>query len=64
MGDRGTGFNGVLTNKMLVMIDGRAVYSALFSGVFWEAQQVMMEDVERIEVISAGRAVRNGAPTQ
>jgi iron complex outermembrane receptor protein len=46
------GFNGVLTNKMLVLIDGRTVYSPLFSGVFWEAQDVMMEDVERIEVIS------------
>ena len=46
------GFNSVLANKMLVLIDGRTVYSPLFSGVFWEAQEVMMEDVERIEVIS------------
>jgi len=46
------GFNNVLANRMLVLIDGRAVYSPLFSGVFWEAQDVMLEDVERIEVVS------------
>jgi iron complex outermembrane recepter protein len=46
------GFNNVLANKLLVMIDGRTVYSPLFSGVFWESQDVMLEDVERIEVIS------------
>jgi iron complex outermembrane receptor protein len=46
------GFNNVLANKMLVMIDGRVVYSPLFSGVFWEAQGVMLEDVDRIEVVS------------
>ena len=46
------GFNGVLANKLLVLIDGRTVYSPLFSGVFWEAQDVLLEDVERIEVIS------------
>lgn len=46
------GFNTLTANNMLVLIDGRTVYSILFSGVFWEAQQVMLEDVERIEVIS------------
>ena len=46
------GFATVLANKMLVLIDGRTVYSPLFSGVFWEAQQIMLEDIERIEVIS------------
>jgi iron complex outermembrane recepter protein len=39
-------------NKMLVLIDGRSVYSPLFSGVFWDVQEVMLESVERIEVIS------------
>lgn len=39
-------------NKMLVLIDGRSVYSPLFAGVFWDAQDVMLENVERIEVIS------------
>ena len=46
------GFNNTLANKMLVLIDGRTVYSPLFSGVFWEAQDVMLEDIDRIEVIS------------
>jgi iron complex outermembrane receptor protein len=39
------------SNKMLVMIDGRTVYSPLFSGVFWDVQDLMIEDIERIEVI-------------
>jgi iron complex outermembrane recepter protein len=46
------GFNSVLSNKMLVLVDGRTVYSPLFSGVFWEAQDLMLEDIERIEVLS------------
>ncbi|HEX4325255.1 MAG TPA: TonB-dependent receptor [Burkholderiales bacterium] len=46
------GSNGVFENKMLVLIDGRTVYSPLFSGVFWDAQDVMLEDIDRIEVIS------------
>jgi iron complex outermembrane recepter protein len=40
------------SNKLLVLIDGRSVYSPLHGGVFWDQQQVMLEDVERIEVIS------------
>lgn len=46
------GHNNTDGNKMLVLIDGRTVYSPLFSGVFWDAQDVMLEDVERIEIIS------------
>ena len=46
------GSNSTLANKMLVMIDGRTVYSPIFSGVFWEAVDVLLEDVDRIEVIS------------
>lgn len=46
------GFNANLGNKLLVMIDGRTVYTPLFSGVFWESQDYLLEDVERIEVIS------------
>src|SRR5258705_4123388 len=46
------GFNSVLANKMLVLMDGRTIYSPLFSGVFWEAQHIVLENVERIEVIS------------
>ncbi|HET6599261.1 MAG TPA: TonB-dependent receptor [Burkholderiaceae bacterium] len=46
------GFNSASANKLLVLIDGRSVYSPLFSGVFWDVQDLMLEDVERIEVIS------------
>lgn len=45
------GFNEAFANKMLVMIDGRTVYTPLFAGVFWDVQDVMLEDVDRIEVI-------------
>jgi len=55
------GFNNVLANKLLVMIDGRTVYTPLFSGVFWEAQDVMLEHVERIEVVSGPGATLWGA---
>ena len=46
------GGRGESPNKLQVLIDGRSVYSPLFSGVFWEAQDLMLEDIERIEVIS------------
>jgi iron complex outermembrane receptor protein len=46
------GFNSSAANKLLVLIDGRSVYSPLFSGVFWDVQEVMLEDIDRIEVIS------------
>lgn len=46
------GFNAVTSNKLLVLIDGRTVYTPLFSGVFWDHQDVVLEDIERIEVIS------------
>ncbi|MDL2357607.1 MAG: TonB-dependent receptor [Pseudomonadota bacterium] len=46
------GFNSPFENKLLVLIDGRSVYSPLFSGVFWDAQDLLMDDIERIEVIS------------
>lgn len=46
------GFNNAIGNKLLVLIDGRTIYTPLFSGVFWEQQDVMLEDVDRIEVIS------------
>ncbi|HSI43939.1 MAG TPA: TonB-dependent receptor [Methylotenera sp.] len=46
------GFNTELGNKLLVMIDGRTIYSPLFSGVFWDRQDYLLEDIDRIEVIS------------
>jgi iron complex outermembrane receptor protein len=55
------GFNNPFENKLLVLIDGRTVYSPLFSGVFWDAQDVVLEDVERIEVISGPGATLWGA---
>src|SRR5690349_7675179 len=55
------GFNNVLANKLLVMIDGRTVYTPLFSGTFWEAQDVMLEDIDRIEVVSGPGATLWGA---
>lgn len=55
------GFNNAIGNKLLVMIDGRTIYSPLYSGVFWDAQEVMLEDIERIEVISGAGATLWGA---
>ncbi|HWS61729.1 MAG TPA: TonB-dependent receptor [Steroidobacteraceae bacterium] len=46
------GFNTALGNKLLVLVDGRTVYTPLFSGVFWNVQDYLLEDIDRIEVIS------------
>src|SRR3984957_1452696 len=46
------GFNTALGNKLLVMIDGRTVYTPLYSGVFWDVQDYPLADIDRIEVIS------------
>jgi iron complex outermembrane receptor protein len=52
------GFNGAsvstgsIANKLLVMIDGRSIYTPLFAGVFWDAQSVPLEDIDRIEIVS------------
>src|SRR5690606_1545439 len=40
------------SNKLLVLVDGRSIYSSLSSGVFWDAHDLMLADIERIEVIS------------
>lgn len=45
------GFNSRFVDKMLVLVDGRSVYTPLFSGVFWDSQDLLLEDIERIEVI-------------
>jgi iron complex outermembrane recepter protein len=49
------------SNKMLLLIDGRSVYSPLFSGIYLDAQDTMLEDVDRIEVISGPGATLWGA---
>jgi len=52
------GFNGlpsaggIVANKLQVTIDGRSVYSPLYGGVFWDVQNTLLEDVDRIEVVS------------
>jgi len=45
------GFNSLFANKLLVLIDGRTVYTPLFSGVYWDVQDLVLEDIDRIEVI-------------
>src|SRR2546422_988461 len=46
------GFNSTTANKLLVLIDGRTVYTPLYSGVFWDVQEMPLADIDRIEVIS------------
>ena len=55
------GFNSTIANKLLILIDGRAVYTPLFSGTFWDVQDVLLEDVDRIEVISGPGSTLWGA---
>jgi iron complex outermembrane receptor protein len=55
------GFNGQFANKLLVLVDGRSVYSPLFSGVLWETQNIVLQDVERIEVVRGPGASTWGA---
>jgi len=57
------GFNDRYSGKVLVLIDGRSVYTPVFSGVYWDQQSVPLEDIDRIEVIR-GPAERYGAPTR
>lgn len=55
------GFNDVFANKLLVMQDGRSIYTPLFSGVFWDVEGTMMEDIDRIEVVRGPGATLWGA---
>jgi iron complex outermembrane receptor protein len=55
------GFNSPFSNKLLVLIDGRSVYSRAFSGVFWDLNEVMVSDIDRIEIIRGPGGVAWGA---
>ena len=55
------GFLNVITNKLLVLVDGRTLYTTVLSGVLWDAQDVMLEDIDRIEVISGPGGALFGA---
>ena len=55
------GFNNVFADKMLVLIDGRSVYTPLYAGVYWDVQDTLLEDLDRIEVISGPGATQWGA---
>jgi len=55
------GSNGQFSNKLLVLIDGRAVYTPLFSGVYWDIQDTPLQDIDRIEVIRGPGATLWGA---
>lgn len=55
------GFNDQYANKLLVLMDGRSVYTPSFAGVYWDVQDTMLEDVDRIEVIRGPGATLWGA---
>lgn len=55
------GFNGLYANKLLVLVDGRSVYNHLFSGVLWDAEDLMFDDIDHIEVIRGPGAALWGA---
>lgn len=55
------GFNGVFANKLLVQVDGRTIYTPLFAGVYWDIQNIPLEDIERIEIIRGPGATQWGA---
>jgi iron complex outermembrane recepter protein len=55
------GINGRFANKLLVLMDGRSIYSPLFSGALWENEDTLIEDIERIEVIRGPNAAQWGS---
>jgi iron complex outermembrane receptor protein len=55
------GMKTSLSNKLLVLVDGRPIYTPLFAGVLWDMQAVPMEEIERIEVVSGPGAAAWGA---
>lgn len=55
------GFNGVFANKLLVLVDGRTIYDRAFAGVSWELEDLLLDDIDRIEVIRGPGAAIWGA---
>lgn len=55
------GFNSRFSNKLLVLMDGRSVYCPLYSGVWWDTQDLALDDIDRIEVIRGPGATLWGA---
>ncbi len=55
------GFNALYANKLLVLVDGRSVYNRIFSGVLWDTADLMVDDIDRIEVIRGPGAAIWGA---
>ncbi len=55
------GFNALYANKLLVLIDGRSVYNRIFSGVLWDTEDLMIDDIDRIDVIRGPGAAIWGA---
>lgn len=55
------GFNDLRANKLLVLVDGRSLYNRLFSGVLWDEPDVMLDDIDRIEIIRGSGAAIWGA---
>ena len=55
------GFTSRLSRSLLVLINGRSVYTPLFAGVYWEVQDTLMEDIDRIEVIRGPGGIIWGA---
>ena len=55
------GFNNAIGNKLQVLLDGRILYNPLFSGVFWDAHDLSLDDIDRIEVVSGPGSTLWGA---
>ena len=55
------GFNETASNKLLVLVDGRPIYSSIFAGVFWDMEELFLDEVDRIEVIRGPGATLWGA---
>ncbi len=55
------GGNAFFSNKLLVQVDGRSIYTPLFSGVYWDVQNLPLEDIDRIEIIRGPGATQWGA---